>query len=154
ANSAGSPPLFVLLRSVDPPPSCRSRCPRPIHRGWAVRFRSVRQRSALRVIRPAAGSVPCGQAISCRRHLGRLLAIRQMLVPQGRRGREAGQASLVTLRCGGYSAGRNRLISRVWPRMSFGTRLFTMFYGELVGNDEFGNKYYVDKRTKGSKRER
>jgi NADH:ubiquinone oxidoreductase subunit len=38
--------------------------------------------------------------------------------------------------------------------MSFGTRLFTMIYGELVGSDEFGNKYYVDKRTKGAKRER
>lgn len=38
--------------------------------------------------------------------------------------------------------------------MSFGTRLFTMVYGELVGKDEFGNKYYVDRRTKGQKRER
>jgi len=38
--------------------------------------------------------------------------------------------------------------------MSLGTSLFTMFYGELVGSDEFGNKYYVDKRTKGKKRER
>jgi len=38
--------------------------------------------------------------------------------------------------------------------MAFGTRLFTMFYGELVGSDEFGNKYYVDRRTKGQHRER
>ncbi len=38
--------------------------------------------------------------------------------------------------------------------MSVGTRLFTMFYGELVGRDEFGNRYYVDRRTKGQKRER
>ncbi|MFC5416219.1 NADH:ubiquinone oxidoreductase subunit NDUFA12 [Dongia soli] len=45
-------------------------------------------------------------------------------------------------------------IFRVWREMSFGTRLFTMFYGELVGTDEFGNKYYIDRRTKGQKRER
>jgi NADH:ubiquinone oxidoreductase subunit len=38
--------------------------------------------------------------------------------------------------------------------MAFGTRLFTMFYGDFVGSDEFGNKYYVDKRTKGQHRER
>ena len=38
--------------------------------------------------------------------------------------------------------------------MAFGTRLFTMFCGELVGTDEFGNKYYIDRRTKGQKRER
>jgi NADH:ubiquinone oxidoreductase subunit len=39
-------------------------------------------------------------------------------------------------------------------QMSFGTRLFTWLRGEFVGADEFGNKYYVDKRTKGAKRER
>ncbi len=38
--------------------------------------------------------------------------------------------------------------------MSIGTRLFTMLRGELVGTDELGNKYYVDRRTKGQKRER
>jgi NADH:ubiquinone oxidoreductase subunit len=38
--------------------------------------------------------------------------------------------------------------------MSIGTRLFTMLRGELVGTDEQGNKYYVDRRTKGQKRER
>jgi NADH:ubiquinone oxidoreductase subunit len=38
--------------------------------------------------------------------------------------------------------------------MSFGTRLFTMLHGEAVGTDEFGNRYYVDRRTKGQKRER
>ncbi|WP_374375765.1 NADH:ubiquinone oxidoreductase subunit NDUFA12 [Dongia sp.] len=38
--------------------------------------------------------------------------------------------------------------------MSIGTRLFTMIYGERVGSDEFGNTYYVDRRTKGGKRER
>jgi NADH:ubiquinone oxidoreductase subunit len=38
--------------------------------------------------------------------------------------------------------------------MSFGTRLFTRFFGELVGSDQFGNRYYRDRRTKGQKRER
>jgi len=38
--------------------------------------------------------------------------------------------------------------------MSFGTLLFTWLHGELVGSDEFGNRYYIDKRTKGAKRER
>lgn len=38
--------------------------------------------------------------------------------------------------------------------MSFGTRVFTWLHGEHVGTDEFGNRYYVDRRTKGKKRER
>lgn len=38
--------------------------------------------------------------------------------------------------------------------MSFGTWLFTRLHGELVGTDQFGNRYYVDRRTKGKKRER
>lgn len=38
--------------------------------------------------------------------------------------------------------------------MSFGTWLFTRLHGELIGSDEFGNKYFIDKRTKGQKRER
>src|SRR6201992_3682132 len=38
--------------------------------------------------------------------------------------------------------------------MSFGTWLFTMLHGESVGTDAFGNRYYVDRRTKGHKRER
>jgi NADH:ubiquinone oxidoreductase subunit len=38
--------------------------------------------------------------------------------------------------------------------MSFGTRVFTWLHGELVGTDEFGNRYYLDKRTKGQPRER
>jgi NADH:ubiquinone oxidoreductase subunit len=37
---------------------------------------------------------------------------------------------------------------------SFGTRFFTWLRGEQVGTDEFGNRYYLDKRTKGKKRER
>lgn len=38
--------------------------------------------------------------------------------------------------------------------MTIGTRLFTWFYGEFVGADQFGNRYYRDKRTRGQKRER
>ena len=38
--------------------------------------------------------------------------------------------------------------------MSFGTKLFTRFFGELVGSDQFGNRYYRDRRTKGQQRER
>lgn len=38
--------------------------------------------------------------------------------------------------------------------MSIGTRLFTMIHGQLVGSDEFGNRYYVDRRSRGQKRER
>jgi NADH:ubiquinone oxidoreductase subunit len=38
--------------------------------------------------------------------------------------------------------------------MSFGTWLFTRLHGELVGTDSFGNRYYIDRRTKGQKRER
>lgn len=28
-----------------------------------------------------------------------------------------------------------------------GTRLFTLFYGRQVGTDEFGNRYYEERRT-------
>jgi len=38
--------------------------------------------------------------------------------------------------------------------MSIGTRVHTWLFGEFVGTDEFGNRYYRDKRTKGQKRER
>lgn len=38
--------------------------------------------------------------------------------------------------------------------MSIGTRLFTWLNGELVGTDEFGNKYYVHRRMKGQAREK
>jgi len=38
--------------------------------------------------------------------------------------------------------------------MSFGTWLFTQLHGEAVGTDEFGNRYFLDPRTKGGKRER
>ena len=32
-----------------------------------------------------------------------------------------------------------------WNRQTFGTFLKTLFFGKLVGKDEFGNKYYKDK---------
>lgn len=38
--------------------------------------------------------------------------------------------------------------------MPFGTFLSTIFFGQKVGQDEFGNRYYLDRRTKGQKRER
>lgn len=38
--------------------------------------------------------------------------------------------------------------------MSFGTLLSTWFFGEEIGRDEFGNRYYRDRRTKGQKREK
>jgi NADH:ubiquinone oxidoreductase subunit len=38
--------------------------------------------------------------------------------------------------------------------MSFGTWLFTRLHGEPVGTDSFGNRYYIDRRTRGQKRER
>ena len=52
-----------------------------------------------------------------------------------------------------YSLGaRNVLDLAIF--MSFGTWLFTRIHGELVGTDEFGNRYFLDRRTKGQKRER
>lgn len=38
--------------------------------------------------------------------------------------------------------------------MSIGTKLFTMFNGDLVGTDAQGNKYYKSKRTPAGARER
>lgn len=38
--------------------------------------------------------------------------------------------------------------------MTIGTRLFTWLHGELVGTDQFGNRYFRDKRMRGQKRER
>lgn len=37
--------------------------------------------------------------------------------------------------------------------MSVGTRLHTWLFGRLVGADGAGNRYYVDRRTQGQKRE-
>ena len=33
-----------------------------------------------------------------------------------------------------------------WNRQTFGTFLKTLFFGKLVGKDEFGNKYYKNKK--------
>ncbi len=38
-----------------------------------------------------------------------------------------------------------------WNGQTFGTQLWTRLYGEFVGEDEFGNRYY---RTKGGKIDR
>ena len=35
-----------------------------------------------------------------------------------------------------------------WNQDTFGTRLNTIFYGKLVGNDDSGNKYYESKKGK------
>ena len=41
-----------------------------------------------------------------------------------------------------------RKIFTWWNRDTFGTRLKTIFFGKLVGTDEFGNKYYESKNGK------
>ena len=33
-----------------------------------------------------------------------------------------------------------------WHKQTFGTFLKTLFFGKLVGKDEFGNKYYKNKK--------
>ena len=33
-----------------------------------------------------------------------------------------------------------------WNRQTLGTRLQTIFSGKFVGKDEFGNKYYENKK--------
>ena len=35
-----------------------------------------------------------------------------------------------------------------WNRDTFGTRIQTILYGKFVGKDNFGNKYYKDKKGK------
>ena len=35
-----------------------------------------------------------------------------------------------------------------WNRDTFGTRIKTILSGKLIGSDEFGNKYYQDKKGK------
>ena len=34
-----------------------------------------------------------------------------------------------------------------WKRQTFGTFLKTLFYGNYVGKDEFGNKYYKSRKN-------
>ena len=33
-----------------------------------------------------------------------------------------------------------------WNRDTIGTKLYTTFFGKLVGKDDFGNKYYENKK--------
>ena len=35
-----------------------------------------------------------------------------------------------------------------WNQDTFGTRLQTIFFGKLVGKDNYGNKYYQNKKGK------
>lgn len=35
-----------------------------------------------------------------------------------------------------------------WNSQTFGTFFYTIFFGKLVGKDEFGNKYYKNKKGK------
>ena len=35
-----------------------------------------------------------------------------------------------------------------WNHQTLGTRIFTIFFGKLVGQDEYGNKYYQNKNGK------
>ena len=35
-----------------------------------------------------------------------------------------------------------------WNRQTVGTRLYTFFFGKYVGSDEYGNKYYENKKRK------
>jgi len=35
-----------------------------------------------------------------------------------------------------------------WHRQTLGTWLYTLFNGKLIGEDEFGNKYYSNKKDK------
>ena len=39
-----------------------------------------------------------------------------------------------------------KIIFTWWNRQTFGTYLKTLFFGKLVGRDEFGNKYYKNNR--------
>ena len=41
-----------------------------------------------------------------------------------------------------------RKIFTWWNRETLGTRIKTIFFGKLVGKDEFGNKYYESKNGK------
>src|SRR5690349_12130220 len=60
---------------------------------------------------------------------------------------------LTLLHCGALVIVRP-LSGHIRIPMSFGTWLFTRLHGELVGTDSSGNRYYLDRRTKGQKRER
>tara|TARA_B100000945_G_C20416754_1_gene615567 strand:- start:2545 stop:2907 length:363 start_codon:yes stop_codon:yes gene_type:complete len=34
-----------------------------------------------------------------------------------------------------------------WNRQTLGTRIYTLIFGKCVGQDEFGNKYYQNKKN-------
>ncbi len=38
--------------------------------------------------------------------------------------------------------------------MTITTKLFTLFYGTQVGQDQFGNRYFTEKKAKGSRAKR
>ena len=40
-----------------------------------------------------------------------------------------------------------KIIFTWWNKQTFGTFLKTLFFGKLVGSDEFGNKYYKSKNN-------
>ena len=35
-----------------------------------------------------------------------------------------------------------------WHKQTFGTFFYTLFFGKLVGKDQFGNKYYKSRKNK------
>ena len=41
-----------------------------------------------------------------------------------------------------------KLIFTWWNRQTFGTFIYTLFSGKYQGSDEFGNKYYSNKKGK------
>ena len=83
-------------------------------------------------------------------------AVSQTLRRAARSGRVAGQQRVNWHNAHHATAARRTMkISTFFPRFftwwngqTFGTQLWTALYGELVGEDEFGNRYY---RTKGGK---
>lgn len=48
--------------------------------------------------------------------------------------------------------GLGSLLFDWWDKATLGTRVFTWRRGELVGSDEFGNRYYQEKRRGSRKR--
>ena len=39
-----------------------------------------------------------------------------------------------------------KIIFTWWNKQTFGTFLKTLFFGKYVGSDEYGNKYYKNKK--------
>ena len=40
-----------------------------------------------------------------------------------------------------------KIIFTWWNKQTFGTFLKTLFFGKCVGSDEYGNKYYMNKKN-------